>query len=225
MRRLVLAVALLLSACAATLVHWRAKSGDDNGNAVGDRVSAVPATPLNFSYWIDVQKYRDGKPYGAPFRLPGEVIFEKDYRIWLGVSSPRPGYLYVVNEGPRSAPGRPDYNLLFPPTTAGGVAPPLAAGREVKIPEGGALRFDDQEGTERLWLIYAARPVPELDAVSQTANQKQDIEIRDPAQARAVQEVISRRAPLTSHAEKGGRVTSVSGESEVVVHEIKLEHH
>jgi serine/threonine protein kinase len=211
--RLVLAVALLLTACVGAFVLWQVKS------------EGTKATALNLSYWIDVQKYRDGKPYGAPFRLPGEVIFEKDYRIWLGVSSPLPGYLYVVNEGPQSAPSRPDYNLLFPLPTKNDGAPLLQAGREVKIPEEGSMRFDDQEGTERLWLIYSARPVPELDAVSETVNKSRNIEISDPAQARAVQEFINLYAASKPRVEKGERLTSVSGESDIVVHEIKLEHH
>jgi hypothetical protein len=225
MPRLALAVALLLTACTAAFVLWRVKSGDDNGNANGNEVNVVPAAPLNFSYWIDVQKYRDGKPYGAPFRLPGEVIFEKDYRIWLGVSGPQPGYLYIVNEGPQSAPGRPDYNLLFPLPTTNGGASLLQPGREVKIPEGDSFRFDDQEGAERIWLIYSARPVPELDAVSDVVNKTRNVEISDLAQARAVQDFISLHAAPKPHAEKGERLTSVSGESDVVVHEIKLEHH
>ncbi|HSO73428.1 MAG TPA: serine/threonine-protein kinase, partial [Blastocatellia bacterium] len=52
------------------------------------------------NYWVTVQKYRDGKPYGEPFRLPGEILFEKDYRVRLHFASQQEGRLYIFNEGP-----------------------------------------------------------------------------------------------------------------------------
>jgi hypothetical protein len=223
-----LAAMLLLAACAAAaLAVWgvRSEDGNKNVNVDGDGVQVTPPPRLDLSYWLEVQKYRGGKPYGTPFRLPGEIIFEKDYRMWLGVSAEQTIRLYVVNEGPRTSPDRPDYNLLFPlPTTNGGTSL-FQAGREVKIPEGSPFRFDGQEGTERLWLICSARPIPELEAASGVVAETRNVEIGDPAQARAVQDFISLHASPTPQVKKRESLTSVSSESDVMVHEIKLEHH
>jgi hypothetical protein len=54
------------------------------------------------SYYIQVQKYRDGTPVDAPFRLSGELLFPAGYRMRLVVSSPQKGHLYLVNEAPVS---------------------------------------------------------------------------------------------------------------------------
>ena len=45
-------------------------------------VISTPATSAEraVSYWITVQKYRDGKPYQDPFRLRDDINFEKDYQ-------------------------------------------------------------------------------------------------------------------------------------------------
>ena len=55
------------------------------------------------SYWITVQKYRDGKPYQDPFRLRDDINFEKDYQLRLNITSPQSGRLYLLNEGPPGA--------------------------------------------------------------------------------------------------------------------------
>ena len=70
------------------------------------------------NYWVTVQKYRDGKPYQEAFRLPGEMIFEKDYRVRLHFGSPQDGYLYIFNEGPQIDGEAPPLNVLFPSPTA-----------------------------------------------------------------------------------------------------------
>ncbi|MDX6288734.1 MAG: eukaryotic-like serine/threonine-protein kinase, partial [Blastocatellia bacterium] len=68
------------------------------------RATVVPvpaaAAERKLGYWMTVQKYRNGRPFEDPFRLAGEINFEKDYRVRLNVSSPQAGYLYILNEGP-----------------------------------------------------------------------------------------------------------------------------
>ncbi len=88
----------------------------------GGSTPAIPA-PVRpaeraLSYWITVQKYRDGKAYQDPFRLRDDINFEKDYRIRLNITSSQSGRLYLLNEGPEQADQTPSFIVLFPSETA-----------------------------------------------------------------------------------------------------------
>jgi hypothetical protein len=148
----------------------------------------------------------------------------------VGVVSPQSGYLYLVNEGPLSAGGRPDYNLLFPTPTANEGAALLAQGQPVTIPEGSRkpFRLDAQQGTEKLWLVYSARAIDEFEAVRGVVNAPQrGGEIGDPAQAAAVEKFLRTHAALQPRAENDAqnRQTTLSIAGDVLVHLITLEHH
>lgn len=189
-----------------------------------------PVALRTLSYWIVVQKYRNGKPYKDAFRLPREILFEEDDRMRVGVVSPQSGYLYIVNEGPLSVGGRPDFNLLFPTPTANDGAALLTPGRPVIIPEEGRkpFRLDAQQGTEKLWLVYSARSIDEFEAVRGVVNAPQrGGEIGDPAQAAAVEKFLREHAASQPQAENDAqnRQTTLRVAGDVLVHLITLEHH
>src|SRR5258706_4960476 len=134
--------------------------------SVGNRAASVSTNTSSapsqstLTYWLTVQKMRDGKPFEDPFRSSGQEIFENGYGFRLNVASPRPGYLYVFNEG-ATASGDMSFTIIYPtPKTNGGSAqiagnPPI---------ETNWNRFSGQPGAEEVWIIWAASPVPELEA-------------------------------------------------------------
>lgn len=222
-RVLALIAALLLALVAGALLFRQSRS-----QGTPARQETVARRTL--SYWIVVQKYRDGNPYKDAFRLPKEILFEEDDRLRLGVMSPEPGYLYIVNEGPLSAGGRPDYNLLFPTPSANNGAALLTPGQPVTIPEEGRkpFRLDAQQGTEKLWLVYSAQSVAELEAVKGVVNApRHPGEISDPGQAAAVQQFLRTHAasPPQVKNDAANRQTHVSVPGDVLVHLVSLEHH
>ncbi|MFN0110954.1 MAG: serine/threonine protein kinase [Blastocatellia bacterium] len=184
------------------------------------------ATPA-FNYWVMVQKYRDGKPYQLPFRLAGELIFENDYHVQLNLGAARSGFLYIVNESPQPVNGLPEYVTLFPSPTANNFKAELAANQQINIPEtGDGFFFDKDQGTEKLWLIWSSKSLPELEAVKSLANPKDKGQIGDPAQIRSIRDLIVKHhsSPATVAKDEANKVTRVSGSGDVVVHLIKLEH-
>jgi serine/threonine protein kinase len=181
----------------------------------------VPATTL--TYWITVQKFKDNKPYQDPFPLAYEINFEETYRIRVNVRSPQQGYLYVINEGPATA--QPEYVVLFPSPTANQGSPLLKAEQLVQIPEQSWFKFDAQQGVEKLWLIFSAEAVPELEAVKQFANPKNKGLIPDAAQNRAVQTFLNASSTSTPAADKGGTLTILKAAGKLLIYPIKLEHH
>jgi hypothetical protein len=122
-----------------------------------------PAIERVLNYWVTVQKYRDGRAYEEPFRLPGEINFEKHYRVRLHFGSPQDGHLYIFNEGPPSNGQVPPLNVLFPSPTANNGSSLVPGGQTVDIPKQSWFRFDQEKGTEKLWLVWSAIANPELE--------------------------------------------------------------
>ncbi len=123
--------------------------------------------------------------------------------------------------------GLPEYVTLFPSPTANESKAELVANQQITIPEiGDGFFFDKDQGTEKLWLIWSSKSLPELEAVKSLANPKDKGQISDPAQIRSVRDLIARHhaIPATIAKDDANKVTRVSGSGEVIVHLIKLEH-
>jgi serine/threonine protein kinase len=183
--------------------------------------------PERLSYWITVQKYRGGEPYQEPFRLAGEIIFESDYHVRLHVANRQPGFLYILNEGPKPENNLPSYVLLFPSPTANNGSAQLSAGQEIAIPEvGDGFVFDREQGTEKVWLIWSTQSLPEIEAVKGVVNPKEKGAISDPAQIIAIRSLIDkhRAAPVAVEKDEANKLTNIRGRGEALVHLIKLEH-
>ncbi len=190
--------------------------------------SATPATPVaerSLTYWITVQKFRNGKPYQPPFTQPGEIIFEADYQIRVHIRSPQSGYLYVLNEGPPEAAAEPEFVVVFPSSTANNGSAFLAAEQLVQIPEQTWLAFDTQQGTEKLWLVFSENAVPELEAVKTFVNRKARGLITDPAQNKVVQNFLTTHSATKPGYEKNATLTTLKAPGKLLVYAINLEHH
>jgi len=199
-----------------------------SGNSGQKPAPDPPPMTERLSYWIMVQKYRDERPFQEPFRLTSEINFESDYHVRLHVSSLRQGFLYIINEGPSPAPDLPSYVLLFPSPTANQGSAQLADKQQIAIPElGDGFVFDRERGTEILWLIWSAAPLPEIESVKGVANPNDDGAITDPAQVRAVRDWLAknnRPAQIAVEKDERNKQTNIKGYGETLVHQIKLEH-
>ena len=182
--------------------------------------AAVPVTPpVALSYWITVQKYRNGKPFEDPFRLAQAINFEKDYRIRLHFDSPRSGFLYLVSEGPGGASGNSPYNLI--------AATAIGAGQVTQVPRDSWFQFDDQQGSERVWIVWAGSRVPELESSIPFMNTTDRGTIRDAAISRGVSAFLTLHAASPLQIEKDDRTqqTRLRTGLDPFVYLLTLEHH
>ena len=195
-------------------------------DASGCSLTLDPSTGRMFNYWITLQKYRDGRPFEDPVQLMREVLFEADYRIFLHLTSPQDGYLYIVNEGPNLIDGLPSYNVLFPITLMNDGEPFLPAGSRFQIPESDGYQFDQEKGTENLWFIWAGKAVPELEAVG-PANATNRGVVRDTGKKQAIQKLLARHSgsDVTVEEREREKRTLVSSRESVLVHLVPLEHY
>lgn len=183
----------------------------------------VSTPERQLSYSLAVQKMRDGKPYQEPFETSGREVFENGWQFWMNIESPQAGYLYVINEGPLPRDGLPSYNVLFP--LKGSAA--VAANQKIESPprQGRGYFFDAEAGTEKMWMIWAEKPVPELEAVKGVANPQDKGVITNPAQAKALQDFFNRHTSSKPEIEKDKQRTIIKAKGDVLVNLIELEHH
>ena len=197
---------------------------------LGDREAVVanletpaPAETRDLSYKLTVQKMRNGRPYQEEFESSGQEIFENGWKFRMHMNSPQTGYLYLLNEGPAEG-GEITYNMLFPAPSNNSGSPYLAANQKI---ETGWMVFDENQGTEKFWMVWAAEPVPELEAVKGVVNPTDKGEIKDSGQSKAVREFLKKHSstPPVAEKDKNKKQTNVKGNSPVVVHHVELEHH
>ena len=213
---------LLVTAGIFAINMWR--SSRERASAVTPP-PPVPATndERTLTYWITVQKFKDGKPYQNPFPLAGEINFEPTYQIRVNVRSPQAGHLYILNEGPGST--QPEFVILFPSTTANEASSLLPAGQVVQIPEKSWFQFDRQQGTEKLWLVFSADPVPELESAKQYANRQAKGLIPGAAENKSVQNFLATHSTSKPDSERGETLTTLKTASNLLVYALRLEHH
>jgi hypothetical protein len=190
-------------------------------------VTPVPAITeeRTLTYWITVQKFKDGKPYQEPFPLASEINFEASYQIRVHVSSPQRGHLYIFNEGPPTESAQTEFVVVFPSTTANNNSSLIDAGAVVQIPEKTWLQFDKQEGVETLWLVFSRDAVPELEAARQYATTKTKNLIADPGQNRVVENFVNSHSVPKPDYEKGKALSTLKISGTLLVYPVKLEHH
>ena len=226
-KKRVLFVALVAMVAATAAIFavsiWRASR--ERPSAVVPAPTPVVAVPeRRLTYWITVQKFREGK-YKDPYRVAGEINFEAGDQVRVNVQTPEAGHLYIVNEGPRDGETVPEFNFLFPSSTANKGSSLLAADQQIQIPEASWYRFDTQEGVERLWLIFSEDAVPELESVKQFANKKAGGLIADMTQNKLVHDYLTSHSTVKPDVDKGDTLTTLKASGKLLVYPVRLEHH
>jgi serine/threonine protein kinase len=212
---------LIVTAAIFGINKWRSMRARSNASSP---IVPAAASERTLTYWITVQKFRDRKPFQEPFTIPGEMIFEEDYQIRLSFSSPQSGYLYILNEGP-AATSAPEFNVVFPSPTANKGSSQINSGQVTQIPEQSWLKFDAQQGTEKLWLVFSEDAVPELETLKEFASRQTQGLITDPARNKLVQDFLDSHSKTRPAIEKGERLTTLKNSGKLLVHPINLEHH
>jgi serine/threonine protein kinase len=195
---------------AAAVIAWK------RGALSGGREQSL-------AYSLTVQKMRDGKPFQDEFQSSGQEIFENGWKFRMNLNSPQEGYLYLLNEGP-AAGDAVTYNVLFPEAQTNSGSPRVTADQKLQT---AWMRFDDHQGTEKFWIVLSPTPVKELEAVTGKVNERDQGEIKDPAQARAVRDFLQKHSSTKPEVTKDSakKETTVKGKGDILVNFIELEHH
>lgn len=183
----------------------------------------------SLSYSISVCKPADYPACRKAFIIPGEINFEKDYRIRINISAPRPGYLYIINEGPATERGLPQYVSLFPKASMSEGSAMLDANRIVTIPDESWLHFDEEEGTEKLWLVWSDHRLGEFEEAARTVSIKPQDKgaLKDASQIIAIKDFLTRYSKTKPEIVKDNALkqSTVKSDGNIITHNINLEHH
>jgi hypothetical protein len=201
---------VLLAAIVAGLFIWK------RGTLPGAREQSL-------AYSLTVQKMREGKPYQDEFESSGQEIFENGWKFRMNLASPQKGYLYLLNEGP-AAGDAVTYNLLFPEAKTNNGSAQVSENQKLQT---AWMTFDDHQGTEKFWIVLSPTPVKELEAVTNTVNDRDQGEIKDAVQARTVRDFLQKHSSPKPEVTKDSakKLTTVKGKGDVLVNNIELEHH
>jgi serine/threonine protein kinase len=215
-------IALIIALSIAGALLW---SRQQSATAPPTGTAAPPERSL--SYWVAVQKYRDGRPYQEPFRLRDDINFERDYQIRLNISSPQSGYLYLLNEAPELNGKPPSFVVMFPSTTTNQLSARINENEQIQIPEKSWFRFDDQEGTEKIWLVWADQRVDELEAVKGYTNPGEKGLIEDATRSARLHEFLKSHnsSGISVERDENRTETALRASGNMLVHVIKLSHH
>jgi len=180
-----------------------------------------------FNYWITVVKDPRRYPDSQPVEIAEESFFSSGDRVHISFLSPQLGYLYIINESPAAEGQATNFVILFPSPTANRGSAELAAGRLVRIPDHDeGFVFDDDQGTEKLWLIWAAGEVAELEALKKRATPQDMGAIKDTAQIESLRTFLATHSatePQVNRDETGKR-TTVTTKGNILVKLINLQH-
>lgn len=115
----------------------------------------VANVPLGLRYSV---LKRDAS--GKFAEVDSDTTFRSGDRIRLHVDTNTTGYLYVVMQGSSG-----NWRLLFPSSDVEGGSNRIEKGSSQQIPAGdrGQFVFDQQAGTEKLFLVLSRKPEPDLD--------------------------------------------------------------
>ncbi|HEX6125028.1 MAG TPA: protein kinase [Pyrinomonadaceae bacterium] len=230
----VVTVAVLISL--AGIIGWVVwqSSGDDTAREQQSTQTSVPPAPPDpaalpsraLTYSLTVQSFTDGR-YKEPFRLSGEMLFRNRDRIRLNIKSPQSGYLYILNQGPKNETAAAAYNILFPSPTANAGDAQLSAGQEIQIPQQSWFELDTKDGTELVWLVWSEKAVSELESAKRFANAHDRGRIKDAELNEKINSLLQKHQSNKANVERDDnkKESRVAGNSDIVTHALKLEHH
>ena len=172
-------------------------------------------------YFLQIQKMRDEKPYGEPFRATGREIFESGYKFKINLSVTSPGYLYIFNEGKNDS-GKNVFNLLFPTPEQQQNIAKIQAAQSIETAD---YYFSGKPGKELIWLIWTKDARPELDEIIRKVPIDTG-EMDNPENVAALQNFLLKASENAPESEKDeqAKKTILKSRDDILVYRMELEH-
>lgn len=124
-----------------------------------------PPSSNSFTYFLTVQKMRDGKEYLEPSKSNGEESFENGDKFRLNVLTPKSAYVYIINEGP---PETDDTNvrMAYPNRTTNNGSATLGPNQSIQTDW---IIFRGPAGDDNFWIVWSVSPVSQLESAKNEA--------------------------------------------------------
>jgi len=172
------------------------------------------------TYKLIVQKYQQGKPFQTPFEATGDEIFGDGWRFKMSLNSPQNGNLYLLAENSEMQ----NLTMLFPHPQKNKGGSEVPANEKI---ETGEMEFDKAQGTEKFWIVWAGKPVAELESVKSFVNPQDLGRIKDVAKEKAVRDFLVKWTSGAKPEEKNAdnkQSKTISSNAEVLVKLAEFRH-
>ena len=216
-------------------------AGEDDADPAGETgavgtvpANVAPAQPseaaalapekLTLNYSLTVQRMRGGREYKEPFESTGREIFEGGWRFRINLSTPKPGYLYLINEG-RKASGALGYTVLY--LTAGDARLDARPARAAPQRKGLLLHSRASRARRRFGSSGRSSPSRRWRRSSSSLIKTDQGEVKDATQVANLREFFAAHAspPAEVIEDKANKQTTVRAAGTMLVHLAELEHH
>ena len=186
----------------------------------------VPVSFNELQYFFTVQPTNDGKDFGQEFRSVGNVIFQSNYRVALNVTSPKQGYLYVLNEAMDEKVAKKTF-LILSPLAGAEWDPKIGQGQTVRVPKENWFQFDQATGTEICYVVWSLVPVQEIEKMRKSANVMPGgvIKVEDGMMVAELRDFLRKNVGnLVEKNNEQTNQTELKGTGEFLVQKIPLRH-
>jgi len=172
------------------------------------------------SYYLMIQKIRDGKPFEDPYRSSGQETLESGYKFKMFFEPDANGYMYVFNEG-KDSQGNVGFNILFPTPNVNTGSSQVVKGQKIETAQN---TLGGGRGTEVMWVIWSNDENDDLEAARRSAfDQRGRVGTDNVA---ALQNFLDKQVLPRSESSKDAvnQRTIVTGHGNTVVHRFEIEH-
>lgn len=172
------------------------------------------------SYFLMVQKMRNGKPFEEPFKSSGREVYESGYGFTMAFQPDADGYMYILNEG-KDKQGQVGYYLLFPTPSANNGSAQVLGGREIRT---AGNKFTGGRGSEVVWMIWTKQKPDDLEAIVKSVVVPPGI-VRD-ENMNSLRGFLEKYETEKTESSKDSvnQRTLVKARGDVVIHRFELEH-
>lgn len=195
-------------------------TSNTNSNANTSVESPITGTPRELSYSLMIQKMRDGKPFGVPYKSSGQETLESGYKFKMYFEPDEDGYMYVFNEG-KNSEGVTGFYLLFPTPSINSGTSKVSKGQKIETAQntlGGGV------GTEIMWVVWTKDKSDDVEAATRSAfEQSGAVESEKTV---LLKKFLEKYRPAKPDASKdsANQRTIVKGNGDAVVHRFEIEH-
>ncbi len=182
-------------------------------------IVVITAPTQKLELYLQLQRMRDGKPYGEPVRATERNIFETGFGVKINMTASSGGYIYLFNEGKNDA-GENSFFVVYPTPEQYRDSPQIKAAQPI---ETGFLDFGGKPGKEIIWVVWTKNAVPDLVEILQNAS-KSD-EIKSP-QIEKLQNFLRNQMgnPPEVIKDDENKRTILQSRSDILVYRMELEH-
>ena len=208
----------VLIASLAGVGGWYFLSLNPANSKINQPTVAAPKPVRELTWWLTAQRMRDKKNSSEAVQSAGNDWFPNGTKFKFNLVSPQTGYLYLLNEGLTSG-GEKSLNLLYPTPKNNQLNAAVKANQPIQTDN---YVFDENEGTEKFWIVWATTPVAEIEAAKASATPA----IKNNIQSAVILAFLNQHTSKSTSAIDESKVNStVTTEAEFLVKLVNLKHH